>query len=100
MSAVEIDAPGRGEELLRLLGATAVVALSSWIGLVMIRPDGVSPFWPANGVLLAFLMITPRGRWGLYLASGVAANLLTHVIRGYTLQATVGVSVGNAIVQT
>ena len=97
MSAVEIDAPGRGEELLRLLGATAVVALSSWIGLVMIRPDGVSPFWPANGVLLAFLMITPRGRWGLYLASGVAANLLTHVIRGYTLQATVGVSVGNAI---
>jgi diguanylate cyclase (GGDEF)-like protein/PAS domain S-box-containing protein len=84
MSGIDAIPKGRDKSI-RLLAATIVVALASWCGLEMIRPGELSAFWLANGVLLAFLMITPRKHWAAYLSGGVVANVVVHLGYGYAL---------------
>jgi len=55
--------------------ATAAVALASWVGVVTIHYGQLTALWPANGVLLAFVLTAPQRRWPAYLAGGCFANL-------------------------
>jgi diguanylate cyclase (GGDEF)-like protein/PAS domain S-box-containing protein len=43
-------------------------------------PEANHMIWYANGVLLAFLMLTPRRRWPAYLMAGLAAQLAGSIV--------------------
>jgi diguanylate cyclase (GGDEF)-like protein/PAS domain S-box-containing protein len=60
--------------LLRATFTGILVFLGAWIGLELtITPDGIAILWPANGVLLAALLQTPRREWPLLAFAGLIA---------------------------
>lgn len=62
----------RGGLPLNLAACFAVVfAATALVGL----EDSGSQIWPANGIVLAYLLLAPRWRWMPYLAVGFAAEL-------------------------
>lgn len=83
--------------LLRLAVSTLVVGVCSLVVLKLVRPDGTAVFWPPNGVLLALMITAPRKRWASYLAGGFLANMATHLITGYTMASTMGLSTANTV---
>ncbi len=70
-----------GAVALRLMAASAAVALACWLGIDVLRPgDQLSAIWPANGVLLAFLLTAPRRQWLLYLCAGFVSSVTCHYL--------------------
>jgi diguanylate cyclase (GGDEF)-like protein/PAS domain S-box-containing protein len=74
-----------------------VVGLTSWAGIIMIHSGSQTAFWPANGVLLAFLLTAPPKRWAACLAAGFFASMAIHLYFGYGGSLSVGLSVANTI---
>jgi diguanylate cyclase (GGDEF)-like protein/PAS domain S-box-containing protein len=73
---VALPGGARYELAARLAGSFVVVTLATLlVGLSSHGPSssGGFLFWPANGTLLAYLLLTPRWRWGMYLCVGLAA---------------------------
>lgn len=58
------------------LAAGVIFGLAVWLGLALLH-DGarVSSVWPANGILLGFLLTMPHERWPRLLALGFCINL-------------------------
>jgi len=81
----------------RVAVATGVVAIASWVGVITINYGQLTAIWPANGVLLAFVLTAPQKRWPAYLAGGFMANLAVGLVThdyGYN---AIMVAVANAI---
>jgi len=58
--------------------------VSSWAGLVIARfPWKADILWPANGILIAFLVMLPRRFWTAYLAGSVVSSALVHKMLGF-----------------
>ena len=56
---------------------------SALLGLVLSRTtDGIAAVWPANGVLMAALLLSPPGERWRYLVSGMAAGVLANAMGG------------------
>ena len=83
--------------IIPLLASTALFTLASWAGIEMIRPGELSPFWPANGVILAILMITPRRQWAAYILGGAVGNIAVHLVHGYALLPSLQTTFANSI---
>jgi diguanylate cyclase (GGDEF)-like protein len=71
---------------------------SSWGGVVLGQtPAQADIMWPANGVLLAFILLLPRRFWFSYLAGSVAANMLVHALYPFSFWQTLMFSLANTI---
>jgi integral membrane sensor domain MASE1 len=57
-----------------LLFAVAFFALGRVGYLLVDHPGGSALFWPPNGLFLAALLLAPRRRWPLLIASGAVAS--------------------------
>ncbi len=58
--------------------------MSAWGGVELGRTSVADIFWPANGILIAFLLRLERCYWVSYLAGSVAANIFAHVYFGFS----------------
>ena len=60
------------------LGAFALLHFATvWLGLVFyFEPATIATFWPAAGVLLAALLVSPRRWWAVLVAITIAVDLL------------------------
>jgi diguanylate cyclase (GGDEF)-like protein len=66
--------------------ATLLCFLASWGGLLLARtPAQVDVLWPANGIMLAFLLVRPPRYWVSYVAGAIAASLAVHWILGFQI---------------
>ena len=91
---------GSRRDVVRLFLVTALVGVSAYAGLLMVARSGVCAFWPANGLLLAFLLTSPRRRWAGYLVGGAIANIIVHALsptETYNVWTSVQLSVANII---
>jgi diguanylate cyclase (GGDEF)-like protein len=71
---------------------------SSWGGVVLGQtPAQADIMWPANGLLLAFILRLPRRFWFSYLAGSVAANMLVHALYPFSFWQTLMFSMANTI---
>ena len=69
--------PRRRGLSLSLAGSFAIVfAATVFVGL----EDSGNVIWPANGFLLAYLLLAPRWRWSGYLAVGFAAEFAGGIV--------------------
>jgi diguanylate cyclase (GGDEF)-like protein len=67
-------------------------------GNVLIRTPAVADIiWPANGLLLAFLLRLPRRSWTVYLAGSIVANVIAHSYFHFLVSQSFLFSVGNTI---
>jgi diguanylate cyclase (GGDEF)-like protein len=72
--------------------------VSGWAALELGKtPAGADVIWPANGILLAFLLRAPRRCWAMYLAVGVLANTLAHLLIPYPIASTLLFSAANTV---
>jgi len=71
---------------------------SSWVGVVLGQtPAQADILWPANGVLLAFVLLQPRSSWFSYLAGSIAANMLVHLFYPFFFWQTLLFSLANTV---
>ncbi|HET9765709.1 MAG TPA: MASE1 domain-containing protein, partial [Thermoanaerobaculia bacterium] len=71
--------------------------LGSLLGLSLPFPSTqVSVFWPPNAILLAALLVTPRGRWWPCLLAVLPAHVAVQALMGISLDAVLINFVGNA----
>src|SRR5580658_1677496 len=67
-------------------------------GNALIRTPAVADIiWPANGLLLAFLLRLPRRSWTVYLAGSIVANVIAHSYFHFLVSQSFLFSVGNTI---
>ncbi len=60
-----------------------VFSVLCWVGdALIVGQTQFSTFWPASGLLLGVLLLSPRARWGWYAAAAVAAELLVGLLVG------------------
>jgi diguanylate cyclase (GGDEF)-like protein len=65
--------------LLQWAAAGMVYFLASCVGIRMAETPGDANFlWPANGLLLSILLLSPRRTWTGYLLIGFLASLFSH----------------------
>jgi diguanylate cyclase (GGDEF)-like protein len=78
--------------------STLLYFAASWGGVLLGQtPVQADILWPANGILLAFLLVQPRRQWVSYLAGGIAASLAVHQIFGFPISHAWIFSVANTI---
>src|SRR5262245_25134096 len=93
-SQVEDVAPSRrpatrpGQPLLLFVAVGIIYYLGARIGfLLRFPPATTSVIWPPNALLTAVLLLTPPGRWWLYvLLAALPAHLLVELQAGFPLQ--------------
>lgn len=87
------DAPN---QLLLWLSAGVLCFLAGyggiWLGQTPAQADVI---WPANGILLALLLQSPRRTWGGYLIAGFTASVLVHGVFHFPLTRSLVFSVAN-----
>jgi len=82
----------------RFVCVLALYFAASWVGNALTRTPAVSDIvWPANGLLLAFLLPIARRYWPSYLAASILFNALVHLAFGFSIQRSVLYSVGNTV---
>ncbi|MGB8260998.1 MAG: diguanylate cyclase [Terracidiphilus sp.] len=75
----------RGWPKARLGRMFVLYAVAAWAGLWLANaPSGSAIIWPANGILLAFLLTEPRRHWAVYLAAAMPANIVAHLFFPYS----------------
>jgi len=73
---------------------------ASYIGIVLGNTSAMADvLWPANGILLAILLLSPRQTWPVYLCLGFITNVLAHAvdITKFPIYHTVLFSVANIV---
>lgn len=81
----------------RLLFSFALLAVCSWLGIVLShQSEGVATIWLTNGILFGLLITRPRQQWLLYFAAGLAADTLADVFYGDPFRVAFGVSLANS----
>lgn len=83
---------------LRLFVALPLLALFSWLGIVLShQSDGVATIWFSNGILFGLLITRPAREWLGYFAVGLAADTLADFVYGDPFALAVGVSLANSV---
>ena len=92
--------PGEGwtkQAISRLAFVFALLALFSWMGIVLSRQsDGVATIWFTNGLLLGLVITQPRRLWPGYFIAGLLADTLADVLYGDPFRLAIGVSCANS----
>ena len=71
---------------------------ASWGGNALTRTPAVADLiWPANGVLLAFLLPISRRYWSVYLTSSIIVNVTIHLAFGFSPGRAILYTVANTI---
>ena len=84
--------------ILRLLVSFSVLALCSWLGIVLShQSEGVATIWLTNGMLFGLVITRPRRQWIPYFAAGLAADTLADVVYGDPFRVAFGVSLANSL---
>jgi PAS domain S-box-containing protein len=66
-----------------ILGLVCAVFATAYLGNEITRESSrVASVWLANGVVLLALLKTARGKWGIWLACGLAGNLAANLAYG------------------
>jgi diguanylate cyclase (GGDEF)-like protein len=60
-------------------------------------PEVADIIWPANGLLLAFLLRLPRRCWPVYLAASILANVIAHSYFRFPISQSLLFSAGNTV---
>jgi diguanylate cyclase (GGDEF)-like protein/PAS domain S-box-containing protein len=84
-------------ETAETLAVGTAVGFAAWASLAMNGPLNLAIFWPANGVLLGFLLISRLRRWPSFLAAGFAASLLVHLAYRFELRGSLIMSAANIV---
>lgn len=70
----------------------------SWGGNALTRTPAVADIiWPANGLLLAFLLRLPRRCWPVYVGASIVANIIAHSYFHFLLSQSLLFSIGNTV---
>lgn len=84
--------------LLRLAADTLAVGLFALFGIMLARQAGRIPtVWPANGVLLASLLLPGAGPRTLRLALGFLANATAILLAGFSIETALKLSTMNTV---
>jgi diguanylate cyclase (GGDEF)-like protein len=82
----------------RLSLLALLYAASGWAALELGKtPAGADVFWPANGILLAFLLRTPRRFWTSYLLTSILASTVAHLLIPYPIVPTMLFACANTV---
>ncbi|MFC5863980.1 diguanylate cyclase [Acidicapsa dinghuensis] len=72
--------------------------LACWGGIALGQtPAEADILWPANGLLLGFLLQLPRRYWFSYLVSSVLANIAAHGFFPFSLRMSLIFSIANTV---
>jgi len=79
-----------------------VVALgylaSAMIGLTISRQAGnIATLWPPNGMLVAALLLSSRGRWSEIVAAGAIGSIVANILNGNGLLAASSITLANLV---
>ena len=87
-----------GSPILALLIGAAAFAVLAFLSLTFAREAGrVASIWPANGAILALVLLRPRGeRWWL-IGGGLIGNVAADVLMGDTGAVALGLALANAV---
>jgi diguanylate cyclase (GGDEF)-like protein len=80
-------------------GITLLSFAAAWAGVALGQAvsAGADILWPANGLVLAFLLRSSRRYWFAYLAGSVIANIAAHEIYGFPIYQVLLFSAANVI---
>jgi diguanylate cyclase (GGDEF)-like protein len=71
---------------------------ASWGGNALTRTPAVADLiWPANGMLLAFLLPIAKRYWSAYLTSSIVVNIAVHLAFGFSPGRTLLYTVANTV---
>jgi diguanylate cyclase (GGDEF)-like protein len=72
--------------------------VASWGGNALTRTPAVADLiWPANGLLLAFLLPIARRYWTSYLAGSIIINIAVHLVFGFSTGRTYLYTIANTV---
>ncbi|MBB6144763.1 diguanylate cyclase (GGDEF)-like protein [Silvibacterium bohemicum] len=84
--------------ILRLAWVFPLVALCSWLGIVLShQSEGVATIWLSNGMIFGLLITQPKRRWLAYFIAGLTADTLADMVYGDSFRIAIGVSLANSI---
>jgi len=82
----------------RLVLSFAMLALCSWLGIVLShQSEGVATIWFSNGILFGLVITRPKRQWIGYFLAGLAADTIADVGYGDPFRVAIGVSVANSV---
>jgi PAS domain S-box-containing protein len=82
----------------RFAAVAGVYFLASLIGTrFVVRPENLSVFWPAGGLLLGYLLVADRRHWLAAVAAAVVGNVAGNLWHGHTPAVSVGFAAINAV---
>jgi len=76
------------------LAAVAYYAASQ-LGYAFMIPQGVANIWPAAGVMLGLLLVSPKGDWPALLAGGFAGSVVSDLARNLPAGFAISASAAN-----
>lgn len=78
--------------LILLIGAT------DWLSLMLaLGPGELTAVWIGNGILGGWLLSRPTSLWPGYIAGGLAADFLAHLLTGYSVAYGLALAVSNIV---
>jgi diguanylate cyclase (GGDEF)-like protein len=81
-----------------LFSITFLCFLACWGGIALGQtPAEADILWPANGLMLGFLLQLPRRNWTIYLVASVAANIAAHGFFAFPLGMSLIFSAANTV---
>ena len=88
----------RPDSILRFAFVMLLYLVASWGGNALTRSPAVADLiWPANGLLLAFLLPIPRRYWTSYLAGSIVINIAVHLAFGFSTGRTYLFTIANTV---
>lgn len=73
------------------------IGITSWFGIELTKEAGrIASFWPANGILLAVILLQPLSRWPQLLAAGYIGNVIADLLVGDSLSLALLLSACNS----
>jgi diguanylate cyclase (GGDEF)-like protein len=98
--------PGRADperpSRLRIVGLMTAVALgylaSAMLGLMISRQAGnIATLWPPNGMLVAALLLSSRGRWREIVVAGAIGSIVANILYGNGIVAASSITLANLV---
>ena len=80
-----------------LVLAGVLFAAGSLLSLWLNGPKEFSLLWPSNGLLLGFLLLSPKRSWSALFALNFLSSFLVHCFFHFTLYQSIIVSAGNVL---
>jgi diguanylate cyclase (GGDEF)-like protein len=88
----------RPDSFSRLALVAVLYVAASWASNAMTRTPTVADLiWPANGMLLAFLLPISRRYWTSYLACSILVNIGVHLAFGFSLRGSTLYTFANTV---